>query len=30
VTFDWTVTAGAKSFTARTDGIWNTETGRLS
>jgi hypothetical protein len=29
ITFDWHVTAGAKSFTARTDGIWNTKTGSV-
>ena len=29
ITFDWKVTAGTKSFTARTDGIWNTKTGSV-
>src|SRR5262245_65638783 len=29
VTFDWIVTAGPKSFTARTKGTWNTKTGRV-
>src|SRR5262249_18257538 len=29
ITFDWHVIAGAKSFTARTDGIWNTKTGSV-
>jgi hypothetical protein len=29
ITFDWHVTAGSKSFTARTDGIWNTKTGSV-
>ena len=29
ITFDWHVTAGARSFTARTDGIWNTKTGSV-
>src|SRR4029079_11497690 len=29
VTFDWTVTSGSRSFTARTSGTWNTGTGRV-
>src|SRR5262245_37545512 len=29
VTFDWIVGAGARSFTARTSGIWNLKTGRV-
>ena len=29
VTFDWIVSAGAQSFTARTTGIWNTVTGEV-
>jgi hypothetical protein len=29
ITFDWTVTAGTESFTARTEGIWNTKTGSV-
>ena len=29
VTFDWSVSSGSKSFTARTSGIWNTNTGRV-
>jgi hypothetical protein len=29
ITFDWNVSAGPKSFTARTDGIWNTKTGNV-
>jgi hypothetical protein len=29
IAFDWTVSAGAKSFTARTEGIWNTKTGSV-
>jgi hypothetical protein len=29
ITFDWNVSAGAKSFIARTDGIWNTKTGSV-
>jgi hypothetical protein len=29
VTFDWIVTSGSKSFTARTSGTWNTNTGRV-
>ena len=29
LTFDWIVSAGAKSFTARTSGIWNTKTGSV-
>src|SRR5262245_33896952 len=29
VTFDWIVGSGARSFTARTSGIWNTNTGRV-
>jgi hypothetical protein len=27
ITFDWIVSAGSQSFTARTTGIWNTSTG---
>jgi hypothetical protein len=30
VTFDWFVSAGAKSFVARTSGIWNTERGLVT
>jgi hypothetical protein len=30
VTFDWFVSAGAKSFVARTSGIWNTEKGLVN
>jgi hypothetical protein len=29
ITFDWIVSAGAQSFTARTTGTWNTLTGRV-
>ena len=29
VTFDWIVSAGAQSFTARTSGTWNTLTGAV-
>jgi len=29
VTFDWIVTSGDRSFTARTSGSWNTNTGRI-
>jgi len=29
ITFDWIVSAGASSFTARTSGIWNTKTGSV-
>jgi hypothetical protein len=29
VTFDWIVSAGAQSFTARTAGTWNTLTGQV-
>jgi hypothetical protein len=29
VTFDWIVSAGAQSFTARTTGTWNTVTGSV-
>jgi hypothetical protein len=29
VTFDWIVSSGSKSFTARTSGIWNTNTGSV-
>jgi hypothetical protein len=29
VTFDWIVSAGAESFTARTTGTWNTSTGSV-
>ena len=29
VTFDWIVSSGSKSFTARTSGIWNLNTGRV-
>ncbi len=29
LTFDWTVSAGSESFTARTSGIWNTKTGNV-
>jgi hypothetical protein len=29
VTFEWTVTAGSKSFVALTTGIWNTHTGAV-
>src|SRR5262249_60114596 len=30
VIFDWKVSAGAKSFVARTDGIWNTQKGLVT
>ena len=29
ITFDWNVSAGDKSFTARTTGTWNTDTGQV-
>jgi len=29
ITFDWIVSAGEQSFTARTTGIWNTLTGQV-
>jgi hypothetical protein len=29
VTFDWIISAGAQSFTARTSGTWNTLTGQV-
>jgi len=29
IVFDWTVSAGAHSFVARTSGIWNTKTGSV-
>jgi len=29
ITFDWIVSAGGKSFTARTSGMWNTGTGQV-
>jgi hypothetical protein len=30
VTFDWIIAAGARSFVARTSGIWNTERGLVT
>ena len=30
VTFDWFISAGAKSFDARTSGIWNTKKGLVT
>ena len=29
ITFDWMVSSGSKSFTARTSGTWNTKTGHV-
>ena len=29
ITFDWIVSSGTKSFTARTSGTWNTQSGHV-